>query len=130
MALIKKAKPADAIEEDEADASPDEEPVGEPTGEEPTVDAEEAADADAATMGALAAVPADPVETDGAGGADSLLDMFTTVGIERVDRTVLVGLAGEVLIEDLISELNLVAAALGVVRAQHEARAEDEQLAA
>ena len=56
--------------------------------------------------------------------------MFTTVGIERVDRTVLVGLAGEVLIEDLISELNLVAAALGVVRAQHEARAEDEQLAA
>ncbi|HLB24187.1 MAG TPA: hypothetical protein VJP07_08835 [Dehalococcoidia bacterium] len=128
MALIKKAKPADAIEEtaeEVAEAPQDELEAAADTDESP-----EQAAADADTMAALAAVPADPVKAE-ADGTDALLDMFTAVGIESVDRTLLVGLAGEVQIEDLISELSLVAAALGLARAQQaERNEEDEQLAA
>jgi hypothetical protein len=129
MALIKKAKPADAVEETEPDAPPVDESTRVADAPEAVAEAE---NADAATMSALAAVPADPVEAEASGnGADSLLDMFATVGIETVDRTALLNLAGEVPIEDLVSELNLVAAALGVVQAEHDARAaEHEQLAA
>jgi len=132
MALMKKAKPADAIEappvqgeeaaaEDEVEAAQDSDVEESP----------EQAAADAETMAALAAVPADPVEAE-AGGTDALLDMFTAVGIEAVDRTLLVGMAGEVEMGDLVSELNVVAAALGVIRSRNEARLEqaEEPLAA
>ena len=116
MAEIKTAKPADAI--DEAD-----EMVGE---EDVTLDGD--ADADGDTMAALGTVAAEP---EGADNSD-LLNMFTEVGIETVDRSVLTGLAGEVDMVDLIAELNVVAAAMGIVRAQHDAAVQEhtEQLAA
>ena len=111
MAEIKIAKPADAIDEDEEAILED--------------------DADGDTMAALAAAGADaePPATD---DNSALLDMFTEVGIETVDRSMLTSLAGEVDMVDLIAELNVVAAAMGIVRAQHDAVALEhaEQLAA
>jgi hypothetical protein len=81
-------------------------------------------------MDALAATP----EPEGAReGADSLLDMFSAVGIKSEDRTLLLELAGNVEIDDLISELGLVAAALGIVQGQREEAsggASEEPLAA
>ena len=64
--------------------------------------------------------------------SSALLDMFTEVGIETVDRSLLTGLAGEVDMVDLIAELNVVAAAMGIVRAQHDTVVHEdvEQLAA
>lgn len=128
MGLIKKAKPADAIEE-ELELQP------EPTEEDPPAEADAPAAAieedeqagDAATMAALAAAPAEPA----AAGGDGLLDMFSTVGVHVEDKSLLVGMAGEVEMADLVTELALVAAALGVVKGQHAAEAdEDEALAA
>ena len=124
----KKAKPADAIEEE---GEPNLVPLDE---EEQAVAAapEETAptDDDAGTMTALAAAPAEPA---GEGGGDGLLDMFSTVGIQTQDRSALLNLAGEVEMADLVSELGLVAAALGLVKGQQaavEAVEEDEALAA
>lgn len=128
MAFTKKAKPADAVEEPEEE---DEEAI--PTaveGAAPGATAEAADGGDAEMMASLAVVEPDPPAE---GGGDALLDMFTTVGVEVVDRSVLTNLAGEVEITDLISELNVVAAALGIViseRTHHEEPVEEEQLAA
>lgn len=116
MAEIKTAKPADAI--DEADEMPSEEDIA--------LDGDANADGD--TMAALGTVAAEPE----AGDNSDLLNMFTEVGIETVDRSVLTDLAGDVDMVDLIAELNVVAAAMGIVRAQHDAAVQDhaEQLAA
>ncbi len=112
MALMKKAKPADAVSE----------PALEPdVSEDVTAAPDEPAEAgDAATMAALAAAPAEATPTDAPRG-DGLLDMFTTVGVQTVDRSMLLSLTQEVDMTDLVSELNVVAAALGIVRAQREA---------
>lgn len=127
MALIKRAKPADAIEEEEQPLLEDE-AAAEPEEPAPIVADDDEQPGDADTMAALAAVPAEPA---GEAGSDSLLDMFSTVGIATVDRTALLDLAGEVEIDDLISELSLVAAALGLVKGQHAMREdEDEAMAA
>lgn len=131
MALIKKAKPADAVAEDD---------------EATAVDAEAAFEADAAALAAVEeesnpeptltvvdAEPTEPEAEEAASGNDDLMSMFTEVGIETVDLSVLTNLAGEVDMTDLISELHIVAAALGIVRAQQEAASaafEEEQLAA
>jgi hypothetical protein len=113
MALIKKAKPADAIEEiEEMDAA---------SGEDVAATADEAAIEEPA---------AEPAEAPAANDSNALLNMFTEVGIETVDRSLLTGLAGEVDMVDLISELHLVAAAMGIVRSQQETAAPEEQLAA
>lgn len=109
MAEIKTAKPADAIDEAEDELAAEE-------------------DSDGDTMAALSTVAAEPDADDNS----DLLSMFTEVGIETVDRSVLTGLAGDVDMVDLIAELNVVAAAMGIVRAQHDALAQEpaEQLAA
>lgn len=126
MAFTKKAKPADAVEEPEPE---EEEPA--PTAVETTLDeaSAEAGGGDDADMVASLATE----EAEGGGGAESLLDMFTSVGIEVIDRSMLTNLAGEVDMADLISELNIVAAALGIVmseRTHHEELFEEGQIAA
>jgi hypothetical protein len=118
MALLKKVKlPDDPPPEAEALAPEDLAPVDA---------AEEAAEAVSDAPDALAEPTPEPAPE----GTDALLDMFTTVGVHVEDRTVLLGLAGEVEIDDLISELSIVAAALGIVQAQRESAGEPEQLAA
>ena len=78
---------------------------------------------DEATLSALNEADAAPEEP---AAGDGLLDMFTTVGIHEEDRTMLLSLAGEVEMDDLISELNIVAAALGIVMsARNTAPTED-----
>ena len=111
MALLKKVKlPDDPPPEAEALAPEDLAPIDE--AEDPTADA-------------LDAPGEAPAEAEPAlEGTDALLDMFTTVGVHVEDRTLLLGLAGEVEMDDLISELNIVAAALGIVQAQREAAQE------
>ena len=127
MALIKRAKPADAIDEEEQSLL-EVEAATEPDEPEPVVAEDDEQPGDADTMAALAAVPAEPAAE---AGSDGLLDMFSTVGIATVDRTALLDLAGEVEIDDLVSELSLVAAALGLVKGQHSmVEDEDEALAA
>lgn len=61
---------------------------------------------------------------------DDLLNMFSSVGIAQEDKSVLLNLAGEVDITDLVSELGLVAAALGIVAGHRPFAEEAEQLAA
>ena len=112
MAEIKQAKPADALEDEDAVL-------------------DETLDEDAGTMSALSAVATE--EPEPASDGNDLLNMFTEVGIETVDRSVLTSLAGDVDMVDLIAELNVVAAAMGIVRAQHEAASlayQEESLAA
>lgn len=124
MALIKKAKPADAIDEEEAaereELPEDKIPIAEAVEEAvaPVVAvAEDEQPGDAETMAELAATP----EPAAGGGGDGLLDMFSTVGVHVEDKTMLVEMAGEVDIDDLVSELALVAAALGIVKGQQTA---------
>jgi hypothetical protein len=50
-----------------------------------------------------------------AGGADALLSAFTTTQIETEDKSVLIDLAGEHDLDDLLEELHTVAAAMGIV---------------
>jgi hypothetical protein len=122
MALLKKVKLPD-------DPSPEgEPPPPEDLAPEELTPIQETEEGEADSVGALAEAPADAEPA--AEGADALLDMFTTVGVHVEDRTLLLGLAGEVEIDDLISELSIVAAALGIVQAQREAAEEPEQLAA
>lgn len=138
MALIKRAKPADAIEEEEAEQleelAEDEIPMAVPLGEPPAdseIDDDEQP-GDAEKMAALAEA-SEAAEAPAEGSSDGLLDMFSTVGVHVEDKTMLVGLAGEVDIADLVSELGVVAAALGIVKGQHATEVEaaaDEALAA
>ncbi len=61
-----------------------------------------------------AAVEVEAEETaDGDESAD-LLSMFTETKIETVDRTLLVGMSGDVDIDDVVAELQLIAAALNL----------------
>jgi hypothetical protein len=57
--------------------------------------------------------------------------MIEAVGIHQEDRSLLLGMAGDIDITDLVSELNIVAAALGIVMAErNDASAEDVELPA
>jgi hypothetical protein len=131
MALgIKKVKlPDNAAEEPIVEDVPDEsaaDTVVPESSMDPVQDA-----ADDTMLGALAEAPdaaADPRTTEAA-GTDGLLDMFTTVGVHHVDRSMILSLAGEVEMDDLISELGIVAAALGIVTSERPAVARTEQFA-
>lgn len=57
--------------------------------------------------------PETPAET-GADATGDLLNMFQTTQIEEQDRSVLKTLAGDVELDDLVEELQTVAAALGI----------------
>ena len=122
MAFGKKQKPTDAdpglADQAEAQASP----AGAP--DLPTVD--DNSDDDSSTMSALMAVPAPDEPVEG-GGSDALLDMFGAVGIETEDRSALLDLAPPIEMHDLIAELGLVAAAMGIVRGQGAAVAHDDE---
>ena len=66
---------------------------------------------------ALSIVPADAEEPAPADSHDDdLLNVFATTGIEVEDRSVLVAMAGDVDIDDVVAELQLVAAALNLTR--------------
>ena len=107
MGLLKK-KPA----EDEATASAAE--------EEPAAVADDPAPVpDAPPAEAVAAVDDptsdDDVEAEPApGGADALLNMFQTTQAEGDDREVLLKMAGDVELTDLVDEMGTVAAALDI----------------
>jgi hypothetical protein len=97
-------------EDDDAPLFPDEEPAAElaPASETPpTADAAPTAEATAAPVPAEPAMPS----------TDSLLSAFQTTEGGEEDRSVLLDLAGEVELADLLEELNTLAAAIGVVRA-------------
>jgi hypothetical protein len=68
------------------------------------------------------------VAAPGANSADALLSVFQTTQAESEDITLLLDLAGEVEIDDLLEELHTVAAALGIDTSP--AAFEDELLAA
>ena len=70
---------------------------------------EAAADPLAAAAAAGEEAAADPL----AGGADALLNMFQTTQAETEDRSVILELAGEVELGDLLEELQTVALAIG-----------------
>ena len=52
--------------------------------------------------------------SDPLGGTDALLNMFQTTQAEAEDRSVLLDLAGDVEMDDLLEELHTMAAALGL----------------
>jgi hypothetical protein len=106
MALLK--KPA---------APPDAQPA------EPDPDAVEISDvnvtpetpaAEAAVLEPQADILAAEPDAGPAAGTDALLDMFATTGLEGEDKSALLDLAGEVDLDDIIEELQTVAAALGI----------------
>jgi hypothetical protein len=61
-----------------------------------------------------AAVEVEAEETEEGGDSSDLLSMFTETKIETVDHTLLVGMAGDVDIDDVVAELQLIAAALNI----------------
>ncbi len=105
MGLLKK-KPA----EDEATPSAAEaEPVTVPD------DAAATAPPAEATAAVESPAPEDESETEpAAGGADALLNMFQTTQAEGDDREVLLKMAGDVELTDLVDEMGTVAAALDI----------------
>jgi len=84
--------------------------AGTPAAEAP---ADEAAPSDNADGAADAAAPGSPSGGDALGGAD-LLSMFQSTQAEMDDKTAILELAGEVEIDDLIEDLQTIAAALGI----------------
>ncbi|MHB8516250.1 MAG: hypothetical protein ACYC9X_04235 [Dehalococcoidia bacterium] len=111
MGLLKK-KPADepaaeAVAEaapgaPAADPAPPPEaaPVAAPAADAPALEAEAEGDAGA-----------EPAPD----GADALLNMFQTTQVEGDDREVLIKMAGDVELTDLVDEIGTVAAALNIV---------------
>jgi hypothetical protein len=97
--MFASATPAVTEDEGASGANSDIAPTIEPAGEE----------SDASTPGA----GADPL----AGGAD-LLSMFQTTTIEADDKAALLDLAGEVELDDLLEDLQTVAAALSSRRSR------------
>lgn len=108
-------------------------PAAAPVEEPPAVEAlsgalsteAEAAQAEVAAD-APAEAPAPSVEAPAADAGDALtgdlLNMFQTTQIETADLSVVLELAGDVDIADLMEELNTLAAALGIARsAEYEA---------
>jgi hypothetical protein len=120
MALGRKkvTLPDDPAEEPRVEDVPEDAPV-EAVAEASTEDDA----ADETTLSALG--EKEPPSEEPAAG-DGLLDMFTTVGIHEEDRTMLLNLAGEVDMDDLISELNVVAAALGIVMSSRNAASTED----
>jgi hypothetical protein len=89
---------------------------------EPAI-ATDSADPLVEAAGELTSVPAasDAVQTIAAApeeAADDLLNMFESTQVEGDDRSVVLDLAGNVDLADLLEELQDVAAALGVVAAE------------
>jgi hypothetical protein len=98
--------PVDAIGSElfaSSDGASDAEPAGDSTIDEVSPPPAEA------PVAAPAATPA----ADPLGGPD-LLSMFQTTTVEADDRAALLELAGEVEIDDLLEDLQTVAAALGI----------------
>ncbi len=63
----------------------------------------------------LTIVPtAEEESTDEKDDTDDLLSVFTTTGIAVEDRSLLVSMAGDIDIDDVVAELQLVAAALNL----------------
>ncbi len=129
MGLLKRTKPADAIAEE-----PLEEEIAAIPAED-LLDPDDDGIDDSATLSVLTAIPSP--DEEGApppGDTDVLLTMFTEVGLEVADRSVLLSLAPEVEMDDLVTELSLVAAALGILQGQRQSaepvEAEFESLAA
>ena len=117
MAFGKKKKDDEAPEDAAPDAAPDAEPDAAPeaaSDEEVTgsmfASDEPAEEVDAITAGLPAEEPAaasaDPLSSD-------LLNMFQTTQIETEDVGVLLDLAGDVELDDLLEDLRTVAVALG-----------------
>lgn len=105
------------IKEDEAvtTALGLDEPLDETTAALFAAPAPEAASPDAAPD----VVPAEPVAEETAAAADplagdDLLNMFSTTELEEDDRSMLLDLAGEVALGDLLEDLQTLASALGV----------------
>jgi|CXWL01.1.fsa_nt_gi hypothetical protein len=113
MGLLKKEKSAVAI----LDETLAEEVAAPPVAEAP--DADDDGIDDSATLDALTAVASPDEEDAAASDTDSLLSMFGEVGIETVDRSALLAITPDVEMDDLVTELGLVAAALGIVQGQH-----------
>src|SRR5262245_10172361 len=111
MALLKKVKLPEDPGEEPVVTSEDEK-LSEATigASEPTV-ADEEAGTEPLALDSVS-------EEDPPAAGESLLDMFTTVGVHVEDRSMLLALAPEIDIDDLVSELNIVAAALGLVQAE------------
>jgi hypothetical protein len=127
MALLKKDK---SPKPDAAGPEPQLEKAPVDTEEQPLTDVDVSAPAaEPAAPLAVVEVPAAPDPPAQAG--DDLLNMFEAVGIHQEDRSLLLGMAGDIDITDLVSELNIVAAALGIVMAErNDASAEDVELPA
>jgi hypothetical protein len=83
--------------------------------EEPEADATEAPVAVAAPDAPVAVTPA-PADA-AAPGTDALLSAFQTTEGGDEDRSVLLDMAGDVELADLLEELNTLAAAMGLSRA-------------
>ena len=96
--------------EEEEDESGGLFPSAEPESDDDSVIAGVVIDADgnARKAGEPAAAP-DPF-----GGTDALLNMFQTTQAEAEDRSVLLDLAGDVEMDDLLEELHTMAVALGL----------------
>jgi hypothetical protein len=71
---------------------------------------------DVALQGAVQTVEAgvEEEETADDGESSDLLSMFTETRLETVDHTLLVKMAGDVDIDDVVAELQLIAAALNL----------------
>ncbi len=107
MGLLKK-KPADEpAAEAVAEAAPGA-PAADPA---PPPEAAPVADAPALEAEAEGDAGAEPAPD----GADALLNMFQTTQVEGDDREVLIKMAGDVELTDLVDEIGTVAAALNIV---------------
>ncbi len=119
MAFTKKKDDEPAAPAGEADEADDAltgafAPAGEP---EPGQDSAGPGTPDEAPAGEAAPVAEAPAP-DALGGADALLSMFNNTESMEDDRSVILDLAGEVDIADLLDDLHTVAAALGLAAAE------------
>jgi hypothetical protein len=105
------AASAAALEDDDEPLFPDEEPAAE-LGQAPAAEASAPAPTEAAAVEAPAPAPEAAVPS-----TDALLSAFQTNEGVTDDRSVLVDLAGDVELADLLDELNTLAAAIGITRA-------------
>jgi len=119
--------------QDEAPAAavPEAAPDPEPEEEQPVVEASDSPAEEPAQEDALVAEPVAPENAEA--GADplggDLLNMFQTSKIETEDLSVVLDLAGEVEMDDLLEELHTVALALGC-QLEEVSDGEADQLAA
>ncbi|MEX2246978.1 MAG: hypothetical protein WEC75_09850 [Dehalococcoidia bacterium] len=118
MGLLKKdEKPAEAAATPlEAEAPP---------ADEPGAPGEAAVAIDAAAEPEAQAAP-DPLAAPAAPAPDALLDMFSSTQHEAEDRSLIMEMAGDVTMAELIDELQTAAAALGLVARRAPASAAEE----